>query len=970
VFVPTLFVLLLAAPAANAQVTQLTLTPSVAANLVANQHCVTAHAEDTAGPLPSASIVFSVSAPNTQNPTPVPTDGNGNAGFCYVGTQVGTDTITAFADSNGNGTHDAGELQRTATKRWLANQPAVALAPPSASNRIGSSHTLTATVSDAAGPVVGVNVLFRVSGVSGNGFIGCAEDTDHNTFIRTDASGEAKCTYTGGQVAGLDTITAWADTNNNGSLDTGEGSATATKSWTTTSVATLTLTPSVAANTVATQHCVIAHAEAAGGTALPSASVVFSVSAPNTQPPTPVPTDGNGNAGFCYVGTQIGTDTITAFADNNGNGTLDAGEPQPTATKRWLASQPAIALNPPSATNPRNSPHTLTATVTDATGPVVGVNVLFALSGPNGNGFIGCAEDTDHNTFIRTDASGEAKCTYTGTQDGTDTITAWPDTNNNGSLDTGESSATATKTWGGPAGTIEVKKQLSPTTDPGHFDLQIDGATRATNAGHNSTTGPIRVAAGRTHSVGELASSGTTLADYTSQIACTRNGVAAESGSGSTLTGITVTEGDAVECTITNTRQGTIEVKKALSPTDDAGRFDLQIDNATHKASAGNNDTTGAISVATTGTHSVGELAASGTSLTNYDSEIACTRNGGAGPSGSGTSLSGITVAANDVLVCTITNTREIGTIEVKKSLSPTDDPGRFDLQIDGTTRTTNVGNDGTTGTITVPTGTNHSVGETAAGGTSLADYSTQIACSRNGSAAESGPGTTLNNITVGANDTVVCAITNTHITARPKEAPFLRAPLVPAYDACASPNSTHGAPLSSGSCTPPQQASNELTVGTPDANGKSPRMIGSVDFKVKPGDPATPADEADVMLTASLTDVRVKSDLSDYTGELQATAARRITDLLNGAAETDDATVTDEELTFIVPCAATGGTTDVGATCSVATTADTLVPGTVREGKLANWQLDQVKVYDGGPDGIASTPDNKLFAVEGVFVP
>ena len=45
--------------------------------------------------------------------------------------------------------------------------------------------------------------------------------------------------------------------------------------------------------------------------------------------------------------------------------------------------------------------------------------------------------------------------------------------------------------------------------------------------------------------------------------------------------------------------------------------------------------------------------------------------------------------------------------------------------------------------------------------------------------------------------------------------------------------------------------------------------------------------DQADVQLTASLTDVRKKSDLSDYTGELRAVFGIRITDRNNGPART-----------------------------------------------------------------------------------
>jgi hypothetical protein len=45
-------------------------------------------------------------------------------------------------------------------------------------------------------------------------------------------------------------------------------------------------------------------------------------------------------------------------------------------------------------------------------------------------------------------------------------------------------------------------------------------------------------------------------------------------------------------------------------------------------------------------------------------------------------------------------------------------------------------------------------------------------------------------------------------------------------------------------------------------------------------------------------------------------------------------------------------------------------VPGAVTAGKRAIWQLGQIQVYDGGPDGLASTQPNTLFEDEGLFVP
>ena len=71
------------------------------------------------------------------------------------------------------------------------------------------------------------------------------------------------------------------------------------------------------------------------------------------------------------------------------------------------------------------------------------------------------------------------------------------------------------------------------------------------------------------------------------------------------------------------------------------------------------------------------------------------------------------------------------------------------------------------------------------------------------------------------------------------------------------------------------------------------------------------------------------------------------------------------------VPCTATGGTADIGATCAVTTTLDAAIPGLVPEQKRLVWGFDQVKVYDGGPDEDAdTTADNALFATQGIFVP
>ena len=134
-------------------------------------------------------------------------------------------------------------------------------------------------------------------------------------------------------------------------------------------------------------------------------------------------------------------------------------------------------------------------------------------------------------------------------------------------------------------------------------------------------------------------------------------------------------------------------------------------------------------------------------------------------------------------------------------------------------------------------------------------------------------------------------------------------------------------------------------------------------------GVPGTPADEADVALDFRLSDVRNAGDLSDYTGELQARANVRITDRSNGESESQPGTVQDLLLPATVQCAATSAAT-IGGACNLSTTLDAIWPGVVREGARSIWQLGQIEVLDGGPDGDVDTPGNAVFARQGVFIP
>jgi hypothetical protein len=214
-----------------------------------------------------------------------------------------------------------------------------------------------------------------------------------------------------------------------------------------------------------------------------------------------------------------------------------------------------------------------------------------------------------------------------------------------------------------------------------------------------------------------------------------------------------------------------------------------------------------------------------------------------------------------------------------------------------------------------------------------------------------------------------VYSSTTSGLYARPKGASPLRVPLVPAFQQCAAPNSSHGAPFAYPSCKPPTQASGFLTIGSPDANGKGASSSGSVKLVTVQGNASTLADEADMKIIASLADVRKKSDLTDYTGQLQLVQSMRMTDRSYGSAPVDPGTVSDFNFATTMLCTATVDT-NVGSSCSVATTADAVIPGAILETRRTVIELGQVKVFDGGSDGLAGTAGNTLFAVQGLFAP
>lgn len=145
-----------------------------------------------------------------------------------------------------------------------------------------------------------------------------------------------------------------------------------------------------------------------------------------------------------------------------------------------------------------------------------------------------------------------------------------------------------------------------------------------------------------------------------------------------------IAAGQNLTCTVENNdnppETGTLTINKILNPASDSGKFDLQIDGLTLAADQGNNGTTGAQTFTAGSVHTFGETAGIGTNLADYASAL-----GGDADCADGS----VTIPAGGAVNCTITNTRDTGTITVHKIVNNnevgTKSAADFSLTIDGT---------------------------------------------------------------------------------------------------------------------------------------------------------------------------------------------------------------------------------------------------------------------------------------------
>jgi uncharacterized repeat protein (TIGR01451 family) len=245
---------------------------------------------------------------------------------------------------------------------------------------------------------------------------------------------------------------------------------------------------------------------------------------------------------------------------------------------------------------------------------------------------------------------------------------------------------------------IEVIKTLSPTDDPGRFNLQVNGSTEEACVGNNGTTGQVTVGAGTsndpgdTHTVGETACTdpSTNLSDYTSSITCvdrglsTFDGGAALTQSGTGPLNVPVDEDDDIVCTITNNVPSAHLTLVKTITNDDGGSatatdWTLSASGPTNISGA-TGDTSVTNAVADPGVYTLSE---SSTPTGYTASSWSCVKNNDAPVDGSS-----ITLAGGDNATCTINNNDQQAYIIVDKTVVNNNggsaQPNDFLLTVDG----------------------------------------------------------------------------------------------------------------------------------------------------------------------------------------------------------------------------------------------------------------------------------------------
>jgi len=506
-------------------------------------------------------------------------------------------------------------------------------------------------------------------------------------------------------------------------------------------------------------------------------------------------------------------------------------------------------------------------------------------------------------------------------------------------------------------GQLVVVKDAQPD-DPQNFDFMASGGLSPSSFQLDDDSDPTL---SNTHTFANVTpGSGYSLAET---VPAGWDQQSASCNDGSPVTNIDVGAGETVTCTFTNRKRGQIVVVKDSQP-NDPQNFDFTASGGLSPSSFQLDDdadptlsnTRTFANVAPGSGYSIAEIVPSG-----WDQQSATCSDG--------SPVTNVGVSPGETVTCTFTNRKQARIVVVKDSQP--DDPQDFSFTAGGglTPLSFQLDDDSdptlsnTRTFANVAPGSGYSIAET-------------VPTNWDQLSATCSDGSPVTNVDVSTGETVTCTFVNQMTYARPLSASPVDVALVPSFRQCGT-----GANPATGAHAPPL-AVNSCTIGATSTVAMiGPQSVGSAQLTTVPGDgDSGNGDQADIQLDAHLTDVVAAIIGGDYnpnpsSTDLTLITRLRVTDDLNCSSTgcsgpyNNAATASEVELSVPVDCTNTPDT-GIGADCAVGTTADALVPDTVREGKGTITQVFRVRMNDAGANGIRGDSDDRLFVQQGVYIP
>jgi uncharacterized repeat protein (TIGR01451 family) len=356
----------------------LVLSPAAAANQIGNKHTITATLTFdygdgqgfVAAPAGETINFTKASGPGSLSSPVCTTNASGQCTVDLNSSATGlSDVQASWSGSIGTaqGSATASTTSNHALKRWVDAH--LALTPPTAVNRIGDTHTFTASLTfdygDGHGFVAApAGETIDITKTSGPGTLSASSCT-------TNASGQCTVDLNSLQTGTTDVQANWA-----GNVATAQGNAAATAQGSAEKIwvdALIQISPPQAADQVGDNHVLtISLSTVTNGASSPAAGVLATASITGGPGsfvgPDTCTTNASGECTVTIRSTTPGVTTIQASADVNVNGktvhlvTDGQGNDPAPAQKRWVDAH--LTLDPPAAANQVGATHTFTAHLT------------------------------------------------------------------------------------------------------------------------------------------------------------------------------------------------------------------------------------------------------------------------------------------------------------------------------------------------------------------------------------------------------------------------------------------------------------------------------------------------------------------------------------------------------------------------------------------------------------------------------